>query len=249
MCQAKINTTRLEIMHNLYYNISRLKHLCQSGYRKGHWVHSPFTYAILNNVIFERSPYYSFEQIDKLSKNLTKREINKSVINRRQRELLQRLCAYNDAKTIVELNCGNALSTLYLASNSALSTVNTYETDEDMYNSADILIEKSLLKNIKLHKKDKDICYTKELENFTQIDILHINMCDDDIFKIYTTAKKRSNSSSIFIFSGIDQCRINREYWKKIIIDKNISLSIEIFNMGIVWFNSEIPKQHYKVAF
>ncbi len=236
-------------MQSLYYTISRIKHLCQSGYRKGHWVHSPFTYAILNNVIFERTPYYSFSQIDKLSKNLTKKDIKKSIINKRQLELLQRLCAYNDAKTIIELNCSNGLSALYLASNSTNSTVYTYEIDENMYNNADLLINRSLLKNIKLYKKGKDICYTKELENFTQIDILHINMCGGDIFDIYTTAKKRSNSSSIFIFSGIDQSRINRENWKKIIIDKNISLSIEIFNMGIIWFNPEIPKQHYKVAF
>ena len=65
------NNFQFSILLSLLFDIKvRLQYVLRAHYRKGHWVHSPFTFHTLNYVIFERTPYYSFPVIENLRQQL-----------------------------------------------------------------------------------------------------------------------------------------------------------------------------------
>ena len=54
-------------MSKVLFNIKSLLHYqLNARYWKGHRVHSPFVYHFLNNVLFEKSPYYCYSAIEEL---------------------------------------------------------------------------------------------------------------------------------------------------------------------------------------
>ncbi len=217
---------------------ARLKYHLTAHYWKGHRVHSPFTYHTLNNVIFERTPYYSFKIIEPLRKSTSRTQT-------RCDQLLQRLCASNNAKTIVQIGSANAIDTLYLASNDSESKVYIYISDtikiQELLHNANTINEK----NISIIT---DHPFEHNINQHQQIDIIHITNPHDTTIT-FTSAKDRITPNTIIIVNTPHKTPEAERQWQQIIADNNVRLSIDLFHMGIMWFNTDIPKQHYTAAF
>ena len=250
----------------------RLQYALRAHYRKGHWVHSPFTYHTLNYVIFERTPYYSFESIENLRQQLSldntpihlqplgtsnaktttvAKELKNSAKSPRQAQLLQRLCASNQSQYIIELGTNLGLSTAYLASNNSQSHVYTLEGQPELCHIALNNFNKLKLHNINLIEGDIDNTLPTLIQQLPQIDLLFIdaNHQYQSTLNYYNLAKSKIHKNSIIIFDDIHWSEGMQQAWNEIRQDPDIRLSIDIFHMGIVWFNTDIPKQHYIVAF
>lgn len=250
----------------------RLKYLLKAHYRKGHHIHSPFTFATLNNTIFETIPYYSFANIERLRNKLKadqrcieishqkngrfkKTTIAKETINSaktaKYAQLLQRLCASNNAQTILELGTNIGVGTMYLAANSSKAKVYTYEIEPDLIQIAKENFKQSNLNNITIIEGDIDNTLPSTIQNYKNIDIIFIdaNHTLKSTLKYYSIAKTKATSNSIFIIDDIHWSKEMQQAWETIIKDKDIRLSIDLFSMGIVWFNDQLPKQHYIVSY
>ncbi len=251
---------------------SRLQYALRAHYRKGHWVHSPFTYHTLNYVIFERTPYYSFNPIESLRKQLLHdntplslqplgtsqaktttiaRELKNSAKSPRLAQLLQRLCASNNSHYIIELGTNLGISTAYLASNNSKSQVYTLEGQPELCRIAHNNFNKLNLHNINIIEGNIDNTLPQLIQQLPQIDLLFIdaNHQYQATINYYKLAKSKIHKNTIIVFDDIHWSEGMQQAWNEIRQDPDIRLAIDIFHMGIIWFNSDIPKQHYIVAF
>ena len=250
----------------------RLQYVLRAHYRKGHWVHSPFTFRTLNNVIFERTPYYSFLQIENLRQQLRQnntpltlqtlgtskaktttiaKELKNSTKAPRLAQLLQRLCASNQSHYIIELGTNLGLSTAYLASNNTKSQVYTLEGQPQLCQIARQNFNQLQLNNIQIIEGNINDTFPHLIQQIPQIDLLFIdaNHQYQATLDYYHLAKTKTHKNTIIIFDDIHWSEGMQQAWNEIRQDPDIHLSIDIFHMGIVWFNTNIPKQHYIVAF
>lgn len=250
----------------------RLQYVLRAHYRKGHWVHSPFTFHTLNYVIFEQTPYYSFLAIESLRQQLqhnntplklqplgtskTKtttvaRELKNSAKSPRLAQLLQRLCASNQSHYIIELGTNLGLSTAYLASNNNNSQVYTLEGQPELCQIARQSFKQLHLNNIQIIEGNINDTLPRLIQQIPQIDLLFIdaNHQYQATLNYYNLAKSKVHKNTIIIFDDIHWSEGMQQAWDEIRQDPDIRLAIDIFHMGIVWFNTDIPKQHYIVAF
>ena len=267
------NNFQFSTLLSLLFDIKvRLQYVLRAHYRKGHWVHSPFTFHTLNYVIFERTPYYSFSVIENLRQQLQHnnttlnlqplgtsnaktttiaKELKNSAKSPRLAQLLQRLCASNQSHYIIELGTNLGLSTAYLASNNTQSQVYTLEGQPELYQIARQNFKQLHLNNIQIIEGNIDDTLPRLIQQIPQIDLLFIdaNHQYQATINYYNLAKSKVHKNTIIIFDDIHWSKGMQQAWNEIRQDPDIHLSIDIFHMGIVWFNTDIPKQHYIVAF
>ena len=270
---CKLLTSQLLTTLSLLFNIKvRLQYILRAHYRKGHWVHSPFTFHTLNYVIFERTPYYSFNIIESLRQQLLHDnttltlqplgtsqaktttiapELKNSTKSPRQAQLLQRLCASNQSHYIIELGTNLGLSTAYLASNNSNSQVYTLEGQPQLCQIAQQNFKQLHLNNIQIIEGNINNTLPTLIQQIPQIDLLFIdaNHQYQATINYYKLAKSKVHKNTIIIFDDIHWSEGMQQAWNEIRQDPDIRLAIDIFHMGIIWFNTDIPKQHYIVAF
>ena len=271
--QFSIFNFQFSILLSLLFDIKeRLQYALRAHYRKGHWVHSPFTFHTLNYVIFERTPYYSFSAIENLRQQLQHnntplnlqplgtsnaktttiaKELKNSAKSPRLAQLLQRLCASNKSQYIIELGTNLGLSTAYLASNNNNSQVFTLEGQPELCKIAQQNFKQLHLNNIQVIEGNIDNTLPHLIQQIPQIDLLFIdaNHQYQATINYYNLAKSKIHKNTIIIFDDIHWSKGMQQAWNEIRQDPDIRLAIDIFHMGIVWFNTDIPKQHYIVAF
>lgn len=53
------------------------------------------------------------------------------------------------------------------------------------------------------------------------------------------------DNNTILMFDGIRQSKSSEEAWAKIYADNQITVSIDLFHVGLVFFNQDLSKQHF----
>lgn len=233
-------------MNTLFQTKSWLSYQLKAHYRHGHHVHSPYTYHLFTNVLFERWHYYSFARLEN-----TRRRISPKTSSDRRfpadrpkyNQLLQRLCATNSATTIIEIGRTSGISTMYLASNDSRSTVFSLSDD-----SPTDLFRLSGYNNIQQLPSDR---LPSILSQIDSLDMLVVKSVagTPDIYHIYNLARERQRDGSIFVFEGIHSSPERESQWNSILHSPDVTLSIDLFHLGIVWLRRELRKQHYIVKY
>lgn len=230
-------------MEYLFKAKTWLTYQLKAHYRMGHHVHSPYTYRLFTNVLFERWQYYSFAKIEKIRKKLNKTATYKASDEPKYTQLLQRLCATNDARNIIEIGRSNGISTMYLASNDTRSVVYSICDDKptDIFRQTgykNIIQCTSAELSETINKIETlDIVYVRRSCGYKEIDTL-FDMC-----------KEKCRDGSILIFDGIHTDQQTEEKWKTIMQSDRTTLSMDLYKIGLVWFKKEIKRQHYTVKY
>lgn len=216
-----------------------LRYQLKAHYRGGHHVHSPYTYHLFTNVLFERWPYYSFAKIESIRRKMKLKE--SAADGAKYTQLLQRLCATNHAESIIEIGRTSGISTMYLAANDSRSRV--YSISDGMPSE---LFKTAGYRNI---RQEKIKVLEGILEHEEHVDMLLVKSGIRGIDSIFERFSSKSREGSIFIFEGIHSDEEREKEWKRIQAADGITLSMDLYNIGIVWFRSELKRQHYTVKY
>ncbi len=261
--KSKINTHMLR---------QYVRHKLHARYWRGHGVHSPFVYDLVRHVITTRQVDRTLRShMRRFRKQLLhdKREImfedfgtgvnrmrtvsemaNHVSTNERYGMLLARMVKAYKPASIVELGTSLGIGTAYMAMASKQTPVTTIEGCKACADIARDNMRKLGLQNVNVICGEFDKVLPGVLEkqgtNFIFIDGNHT---EEATLRYFEMCCKAAHVGTIIIFDDIHWSAGMSAAWEKIHSDTRVQTSLDLFRLGMVFFRSGCPKQHYQLRF
>ena len=244
---------------------------------KGHGIHSPFVFDFIKHVLNDKKKYESYASIEKIRNELLhdkrvvdvedlgagslavpfrkKRisDITRSFLkSKKLAQLLFRIVQYYKPRNIVELGTSLGVTTAYIASANKTSKVFTLEGAKNIAVIADKNFKKLGIQNVKLIQGNFDDTLPGLLSQLQKIDLAYVdgNHRKTPTLNYFQQLLQRSTDHSVFIFDDIHWSKGMEEAWKEIQQHEAVTLTIDLFFIGIVFFKKDFKaKQHFVIRF
>lgn len=244
---------------------------------KGHGVHSPFVFNFIIHVLNDKKEYECYKKVEPLRLRLLKdnsiievedfgagsavipfkkrkiKAIAKSSLkNKKFATLLYRIANYYQPESIIELGTSFGITTCYIACANKDAEVNTFEGSKEIAKIAKQNFEQAGLRNIKLTEGDFDTTFLNALQEIKKVDLAFIdgNHRRDATLIYFLNLLKKSSGTSVFVFDDIHWSSGMEEAWKQIQEHDSVTLTIDLFFIGLVFFNPDFKvKQHFAIRF
>ena len=180
------------------------------------------------------------------SKRKIKDITRNSAKNQKFGELLYQIVKLYQPQIILELGTSLGISTCYLATGNKKSKVITLEGCENTAGIAKNNFRRLNQKNITLILGDFKNTLQEELSKLKSIDLAFIdgNHQEKPTIEYFEKILKYSHEKTIFIFDDIHWSKGMEKAWKYIIQNQKVSLSIDLFFVGIVFIDQELQKSN-----
>jgi len=242
----------------------------------GHGVHSPFVYELIEQVFNNEGNYYAFRKIEKQRSKLLKSNkiieiedfgagssINKdtnrilssiantALLGSRHAQLLFRLVNRFQSQNIIELGTSLGITSSYLCNALKKSNVHTFEGSPKIAKQAEQIFKELKLTNIELHLGEFSDTLPQVLAKIDTVDFAFIdgNHRYEPTIKYFEMLLKKANNNSVFVFDDIYWSEGMAQAWKEIIARAEVSVSIDLYRMGIIFFRKESTKENFVVKF
>ncbi|HUH19795.1 O-methyltransferase [Albibacterium sp.] len=261
-------------MSNIRFFLDYFKHYLTSNSRHG--VHSPFVYNLIDSVIYDFSTKEYIQPIEEL-RNQLKRDtrtlritdlgagsmLNNGKIKRisslaknalkppRVAKLIARLANEFKPESIVELGTCLGITTLYLSKASTSSRIITVEGCPETSKIARENFQRLNANNIETRTGNFDNMFPEIVEELPRIDFLFIdgNHRKDATLKYFYDSLPKVHNGSILIFDDIYWSEGMKEAWHEIKNHPQVTVTIDLFYIGLVFFKSDQVKEDFRVRF
>jgi len=234
-------------------------------------VHSPFVYGLVTNCFNDKTKYPEYEILKSHRKALRSdtsmvemkdfgqgsrvfkgnaRKVSAVVKNagmkKKRQKLLFRLAKYFKSETVLELGTSLGLGTVALSLSNEFSAIHTVEGCPNTLSKAQEYFEKFNLHNIQIHQE----LFSEFLENTsTQFDLIFIDgdHNGERTLGYFNSLLKKVHNNSVIIFDDIYWSKDMTAAWQKIIANEKVTVSIDTFQWGLVFFRKEQSKQHFVI--
>jgi len=247
-----------------------------AGSNTRHGTHSPFVYQWLEECLYDKNPKAAFSEIENLRKDLEKvsrsiaitdlgagsllnssreRTISdiakKSAKNPKFGRLLYRICAYFQPEYVLELGTSLGISSLYMAKGNPSMQLMTLEGCPNTAKEAKANFEKTQTHNIQQLIGDFKNTLPQALEKFPQLDLVFFdgNHQKEPTIAYFEQCLSKKHNDSLFIFDDIHWSDGMEEAWEYIKAHPEVSVTIDLFMVGLVFFRKEQPKEHFTIRF
>ncbi|NDV78618.1 class I SAM-dependent methyltransferase [Dysgonomonas sp. 511] len=224
------------------YKLSRtgLRILYKIRHHRGHGIHSPFVFNLITKVIEEKAPYHAYDDI----KEVLQRNGDKNLKLTKANLLSFRLMNYFEAQNILEIGSGFGANTLCLTAHSADSICTCIETSEDKGRVAETLYSE-WPRNIKLLKAS-ELPFLDKKQDCIYVDLNHFRLFKSDLIRCL---EYHSSEKTFIIVKGIRTNKRCQALWKEIINMDGRTAVLDLFNIGILFFDKKLYKWSYQISF
>ena len=241
-----------------------------------HGVHSPFVFDLYHNVMLHNGYFRAYGEIENLRQSLLKNQKTiyvtdygagskngSSKIRRikditrvsaklpKYAQLLFRLVNYYQPQTVLEIGTSLGLTTAYLASARTKSSIFTLEGCPNIAAQAKKNFAILNFKNINLLTGNLDETLPTILAQINTIDFVYIdgNHRYEPTMRYFTACLEKHTANSIFVLDDIYWSEEMEKAWKEICQHPAVSLSIDLFQVGLIFFRQHQSKQHFTLWF
>lgn len=257
-------------MKALFFFWSYLRFYFRSG--NAHSIHSPFVFDLYTKVLAVDKNYYCFKKIEQLRSDLLHSSISINVLDlgagagsgsRRTiasvaknsekstqlAQLLFRLTEHFKPKTIVELGTSFGLTTLYLSKANPKATVYTFEGCPETNNIASGNFRDFNATNIVQIQGNINETLYNSLKAIPLVDMVFFDANHQyaPTLAYFQLCLAKITEESIFVFDDIYWSPEMTKAWEEIKAHPMVTLSIDLFYMGLVFFRKAQPKQHFSL--
>lgn len=259
-------------MTTWHYIKEYIKFKFTAKHHKGHGVHSPFVFSLIEDVLNEKHPFYAFKSIESARTNLlsdhsviyvndhgtgSSRDRKISEIARqclkskREVQMLFRLACQMQPNNILELGTSLGITTLYLSSARPSANIYTIEGCPNIANIANQVFRNEKANNITSIVGNIDTELPKVLSKIERLDMVFFdaNHTKEATLNYFYKCLEKANDNTIFIFDDIYWSEGMTEAWKEIYENPAVTYSIDLFHLGIIFFKKEWKKSHFKIKF
>lgn len=244
---------------------------------KGHGVHSPFVFEFITRVLNDKRRFYAFDGIEKIRTQLLSnhstieiqdfgagsrvaktntRKVSDvakgSLKPAKYSQLLFRMIDYYGPAQIMELGTSLGITTAYLASANTNAKVTTFEGSATIAQIARQNHGSMGLANISLLEGNFDDQLPKWLAHNKKVDFAFIdgNHAYKPTIAYFEALLDVVEDHSILVFDDIHWSREMDAAWAQISAHPRVTLSIDLFFIGIVFFRKEFAqKQQVSIRF
>ena len=237
-----------------------------------HKTKSSFVNSIIKEVLKSNQKFYSFKEIESirsvLKKNNSKIKITDfgagSLINRAKERRISDL-AKNSAKAswlgetlfklvnrfepmnMLELGTSLGISACYQIGANKKANFTTLEGCPETAKIAEKVLSTFKAKNVKIKIGDFSETLSEVLDNYEKLDYVFFdgNHQEKPTIEYFNTCLQKAHENSIFIFDDIHWSIGMEEAWKHIQGHSSVTLTIDVFWIGIVFFKKNQAKEHY----
>jgi len=227
-------------------------------YRKGYGVHSPFTYNLITKVIEEKTPYYVFEDIENFRKELLNSESSLKIPTVQETQpknygaLLFRLINFFKCRTVLQIGSSTGVMSLYLAL-PLRNCCDCYVLEErtGLLDAVRTFAESHSLN--KMHWMEG--AYPEDLRRLkpkvASFDFIFINAMGDaeKTREALRLTETFVCPNTIMIIDNIQRDKTMKKLWQEIKNREDVRLTVDLMSLGLVFFNTQLHKQHYKNYF
>ena len=251
--------------------IEYLKSLTKSSNQHG--VHSPFVYHLVTKCLYKKTEATSFKLFSKIKQNSLEnktvlkvtdfgagskvfksknREVSKIAkvagISNKKAKLLIRLIAYFKPVNILEIGTSIGLGTSAIKIGNSDSQITTLEGCPETSRIAQELFKKNDFNKINIitgnFKETLPKVIKQQQFDFIYFDGNHNKKATLDYFN---TCLATINNNSVWVFDDIYWSKEMKEAWSEIKKHPKVTVTVDIFHWGIVFFRKEQEKEHFKI--
>lgn len=240
--------------------------------KNAHSIHSPFVYKLYHEIFSVKGNYYSYDLIEQLRKKLllSEKEIEVtdygtgasgrrtiqqiaagSLKGKKYCALLFRLVNYFKPKTILELGTSLGITTCYLASAAKKASVITIEGCPNIAEEAKKKFHILDLSNIKLVTGNFDKVLAPTVSQYTKLDFVFFdgNHRKTPTLNYFKQCLLHAHNESLFIFDDIHWSEEMTQAWEEIKSHPEVTTSIDLFFIGLIFFRKEQKKENFIIRF
>ncbi len=253
---------------------SYLGHLVRA--RTRHGVHSPFVYELISQVLRPGRAMPEFEAIEALREDLLFSEqtirvndlgagshmfdlpvrrvadtARAALKSPQQAQLLFRLARYFRAQEVLELGTSFGITTLYLAMGADEGTVHTIEGCPQTMRIAQHHFDQLKQRNIdpvlgSFRTKLPETLHRMERLDLAFIDGFHAK---EPTLEHFERCLSRSHNDTVFVFDDIHWSKGMEQAWSLVKAHKEVTVTIDLYNMGLAFLRKEQAKEHFTLRY
>ena len=194
-----------------------------------HGVHSPFVYQLITKCFYKKIDKNLWETFLKTNISVLKNKENSNsksdknrMLSHKKTKLLLKIISYFNPKSMLEISGSSGLKTVMLANDKENLCVTTVFDATEIHSKS-------------IQNKEFDCIYFHNNEN-QQITRHYFNTCLESI-----------HNNSLFILNDIYVNKEATATWSSLKKHSKVSVSVDLFYFGIIFFRREQAKEHFKI--
>lgn len=166
-------------------------------------------------------------------------------------KLLFRLSRYFQPKITLELGTSLGISTAYMALGNPEGTIITVEGCPEIAKEAEKNFERLGISNIDQRTGNFDQLLPDILSEVEWLDMIFIdgNHKKDAVLNYFQQCLQQTRSSSVLVFDDIHWSEGMEKAWLEIKHHPRVKITIDLFQMGLVFFRDELSKEDFILRF
>ena len=237
-----------------------------------HSVHSPFVFDLCERVFEDQRTFHAFQEIEALRKQRSKEKGLVKIIElgagskhniRQERtvgdlvkhvaippkygQILFKLVEVLQPRQILEMGTSIGFSGLYLHKAKPSAAMISLEGNPFVAHIARQHFDQLSADSIKIEVGVFEDTLEKALAQLQTVELAFIdgNHTYEATIDYFKKILPFTNKKSCLIFHDIHWSKGMRKAWDEICSDERVVFSIDLFEMGLIFFNEGVPKQHF----
>ena len=176
---------------------------------------------------------------------------SKTSIRHKYGKLLYLLVKYFEPNNIIELGTSLGISTLYLSLPNKNTHVISLEGCSETAHVAENYLRKANATNAEVFIGSFESVLSQALKKATPLDMVFFDGHHkyDPTLTYFRQCKEQINEDTMFIFDDIHWSKGMKKAWKAIKRDHDVTLTLDFFQVGVVFFKKGLSKQNLIIRY
>jgi len=257
-------------MFNLRFAKDYLLHSVNAKNRHG--LHSPFVYRLVDTVFYDFEAKNVYTDVEKLrnglltdtrtitltepgTENYSSKKISvvaeETLRLPKIDQLLHRVAAFLKPANMLEISACPGITSLYLHAGAPKANLLAWEEKPETFDIAQDTFKKAKIDTINLLTGKYDTTFLRLINALDKLDFVLINSHHNSkgALKYFELCLPKAHEKTVFIFDGIYHNKEMAQAWNKIKANPKVTVTVDIFWIGLVFFRDGQAREDFKIKF